>query len=59
MTALTPLIGYTDAAAIAEAANADGSPLRDAALKSGKVDETSFDKVVNPSDLIGHGVEGA
>ena len=59
VTALSPVIGYNGAAAIAEAANADGSTLREAALKSGKVDEATFDKIVNPAELVGHGVEGA
>ena len=59
VTALSPVIGYDNAAHIAEAANADGSTLKVAALKSGKVDEATFDRVVDPSKLVGHGVEGA
>ena len=59
VTALAPVIGYDNAAHIAEAANADGSTLREAALKSGKVDQTTFDRVVNPAGLVGHGVAGA
>jgi fumarate hydratase class II len=59
VTALAPVIGYDDAAHIAEAANADGSTLKKAALKSGKVDEKTFDSVVDPHKLVGHGVGGA
>ncbi len=59
VTALAPVIGYDNAAHIAEAANADGSTLKEAALKSGKVDETTFDDVVDPQKLVGNGVAGA
>lgn len=59
VTALSPVIGYDNAAHIAEAANADGSTLREAALKSGKVDGSTFDRVVDPQNLVGTGVAGA
>lgn len=59
VTALAPVIGYNNAAQIAEAANADGSTLKEKALKSGAVDETTFDDVVDPRKLIGEGVQGA
>jgi fumarate hydratase class II len=59
VTALVPHIGYNAAAEIAEAANADGSTLREAALKSGKVDAMTFDDLVNPVNLVGDGVAGA
>ncbi len=59
VTALSPVIGYDNAAHIAEAASKDGSKLKDAALKSGKVDEATYDKVVDPKILVGHGVAGA
>jgi fumarate hydratase class II len=59
VTALSPVIGYDNAAHIAEAANADGSTLKEAALKSGKVDEATFDRVVDPRKLVGEGVGGA
>ncbi len=38
VTALSPVVGYDDAAHIAEAADRDGGTLRDAAVKSGKID---------------------
>ncbi|MEJ2327392.1 MAG: class II fumarate hydratase, partial [Chromatiaceae bacterium] len=59
VTALSPVIGYNDAAEIAEKAFADGSALKEAALRSGKVDEKTFGEVVDPRKLVGHGVEGA
>ncbi|GAB7071426.1 hypothetical protein [Mycolicibacterium hodleri] len=59
VTALTPVIGYNGAAKIAEAANANGTTLKEAALKSGDVDEKTFDDVVDPRKLVGEGVQGA
>ncbi len=59
VTALSPVIGYDDAAHIAEAADRDGGTLRDAAVKSGKIDGKKFDQVVNPKQMVGHGVGGA
>ena len=59
VTALSPVIGYQKAAHIAEVAEAQGSTLREAALKSGDVDETTFDRVVDARAMTGHGVRGA
>ena len=59
VTALTPVIGYNNAAQIAETANADGTTLKDATLKSSDVDEKTFDDVVDPRKLVGEGVQGA
>jgi fumarate hydratase class II len=59
VTALSPVIGYQKAAHIAERANADGSTLRDAALVSGDVDEATFDRVCDPTTMVGEGVSGA
>ena len=59
VTALSPVIGYQNAAHIAEAALAGDQTLKDAALASGKVDEQTFDRVVNPKDMVGDGFEGA
>ncbi len=59
VTALSPVIGYDAAAHIAEAADKDGSSLRDAALKSGKIDAEKFDAVVDPKKMVGDGVGGA
>jgi fumarate hydratase class II len=59
VTALSPVIGYQNAAHIAEKAIADGTTLREAALASGKVDAALFDKTIVPLDMIGHGLAGA
>ncbi len=59
VTALSPVIGYQKAAHIAETADADGSTLREAALKSGDVDAATFDKVMDPKAMVGSGVGGA
>ena len=59
VTALSPVIGYQNAAHIAEQAAADGSTLREAALRSGKVSEEEYDRVIVPKDMIGEGVRGA
>lgn len=44
VTALSPYIGYHDAAKIAQAADKAGSTLKEAALKSGKVTEEQYDE---------------
>jgi fumarate hydratase class II len=59
VTALSPVIGYQNAAHIAEQAAADGSTLREAALRSGKVSGEEYDKVIVPKNMIGEGVRGA
>ncbi|MCF6166014.1 class II fumarate hydratase [Furfurilactobacillus rossiae] len=48
VTALSPHIGYHDSAKIAQQADQDGTTLRVAALKSGKVTAEQFDEWVNP-----------
>jgi len=59
VTALSPVIGYQNAAHIAEKAIADGTTLKEAALASGKVDEALFDKTIRPLDMVGRGLAGA
>ncbi len=59
VTALSPVIGYENAAHIAEAALADDQTLKEAALASGKVTEEQFDEVVNPQNMVGAGLAGA
>ena len=59
VTALSPVIGYQNAAHIAESALANNQTLKQAALASGHVDEKTFDSVVNPLSMVGHGVSGA
>ncbi|WP_335940642.1 class II fumarate hydratase [Streptomyces sp. PTD5-9] len=59
VTALSPVIGYQNAAHIAESALANGQTLKEAALASGHVDEKTFDSVVDPLSMVGHGASGA
>jgi fumarate hydratase class II len=59
VTALSPAIGYENAAHIAEKAMADGTTLREAAVASGMVSEDEYDKIIVPGRMIGHGVSGA
>jgi fumarate hydratase class II len=59
VTALSPVIGYQNAAHIAEKAIADGTTLKVAALASGNVSEELFDKAINPLSMVGEGLGGA
>jgi fumarate hydratase class II len=59
VTALSPVIGYDKASAIAHAANDRGQTLKEAALASGDIDEKRFDQIVDPRKLVGHGVGGS
>jgi len=53
VTALNPHIGYDKAAAIAKTAHADGSTLKEAALKLGHLTEEQFNEWVRPEDMLG------
>jgi len=59
VTALSPMIGYDKASAIAHTANDKGQTLKEAALASGDIDEKRFDQIVDPRKLVGHGVGGS
>jgi fumarate hydratase class II len=59
VTALSPVIGYDKASAIAHRANDENLTLKEAALRSGYVDEARFDALVDPSKMVGQGVAGA
>jgi fumarate hydratase, class II len=59
VTALSPVIGYDKASAIAHKANGEDLTLKDAALKSGYIDERRFDDIVDPSKMVGHGLAGS
>lgn len=48
VAALSPVIGYENAAHIAEDANGYGSTLREAALRSGKISTEQYDKIIVP-----------
>ncbi|MHB1207600.1 MAG: class II fumarate hydratase [Rhodospirillaceae bacterium] len=51
VTALAPHIGYDKAAEIAKKAHAEGTTLKDAAIKSGYVNAAQFDEWVRPEDM--------
>ncbi len=51
VTALTPHIGYDQAAAIAKHAHATGSTLKAAALASGQISEADYDRWVVPAAM--------
>jgi fumarate hydratase class II len=53
VTALSPVIGYDKASAIAHKANDEGTTLREAALASGYISATDFDRIVDPSTMVG------
>jgi fumarate hydratase class II len=59
VTALSPVIGYDKASAIAHKANDDDLNLREAALQSGYIDAKRFDEIVDPKKMTGHGLSGA
>jgi fumarate hydratase, class II len=52
VTALAPKIGYDRAAAIAKAAHANGTTLREEALRLGYVSPAEFDRLVRPEKMI-------
>jgi fumarate hydratase class II len=58
VTALNPHIGYDAAAQIARNAHAQGLPLRDAAIASGKLTGEQFDAWVRAEDMVGPGTAG-
>ena len=51
VTALAPTIGYERAAAIAKAAHANGTTLREEALRLGYVSAKDFDRLVRPERM--------
>ncbi len=53
VTALTPEIGYDNAAKIAKYAHQNGLTLKQAGLALGLVDEATFDRLVRPEDMVG------
>ena len=52
VTALAPAIGYDRAAQIAKRAHANGTTLREEALRSGDVTAAEFDRLVRPEKMI-------
>ena len=58
VTALSPVIGYDKASAIAHTAQEHDLSLKEAALKSGYIDAARFDQIVDPRKMIGRDVAG-
>jgi fumarate hydratase class II len=56
VTALSPVIGYDKASAIAHMAHSEDLSLKEAALRSGYVDEKQFDEIVDPRKMVGRPV---
>jgi len=53
VTALSPVIGYDKAAAIAHKAHVEGTTLREAAIASGFITGDAFDAAVDPRSMVG------
>jgi len=54
VTALSPVIGYDKASAIAHKALDENTTLRQAAIASGYVSAEQFDKIIIPSSMVGN-----
>jgi len=52
VTALSPKIGYDNAAKIAKKAHKNGTTLKEESIKSGLITEKEYDKIVNPKKMI-------
>jgi len=52
VTALAPRIGYDKAAQVAKAAHANGTTLREEAVRLGFVTAAEFDRLVRPERMI-------
>ncbi len=52
VTALSPKIGYDNAAKIAKKAHTNGTTLKEEALKTGLISEKEFIKIVDPKKMI-------
>ncbi|AJE43433.1 fumarate hydratase [Streptomyces nodosus] len=53
VTALSPVIGYDKASAIAHKADDEDTTLREAALASGYISADDFDRIVRPATMVG------
>ncbi len=53
VTALSPVIGYDKAAAIAHRAVRDNITIREAAVKEGSITVEEFDRIVDPAKMVG------
>ena len=52
VTALSPKIGYDNAAKVAKKAHTNGTTLKEEALKTGLISEKEFIKIVDPKKMI-------
>jgi fumarate hydratase class II len=52
VTALSPKIGYDNAAKIAKKAHKNRTTLKEESIKSGLITEKEYDKIVNPKKMI-------
>jgi fumarate hydratase class II len=53
VTALAPEIGYDNATKVAKTAHRNGTTLKEEAIKLGFVDAETFDRMVQPKDMLG------
>jgi len=53
VTALAPTIGYDSATKVAKTAHRNRTTLKEEAIRLGFVDEETFDRVVQPRDMLG------
>jgi len=53
VTALAPTIGYDNATKVAKTAHKNRTTLKEEAIRLGFVDEATFDRVVQPSEMLG------
>ena len=52
VTALSPKVGYDNAATIAKKAYKNGTTLKEETIKSGLINEKEYDKIVDPKKMI-------
>ena len=52
VTALSPKVGYDNAAKIAKKAHKNGTTLKEESVKSGLITEKEYNKIVNPKKMI-------
>ena len=52
VTALSPKVGYDNAAKIAKKAHKNGTTLKEESIKSGLITEKEYDKIVDPKKMI-------
>ena len=52
VTALSPKIGYDNAAMVAKRAHKNGTTLKEEAVKSKLITEKDYEKIVNPKNMI-------